>query len=161
MAGWLSMRWSRAGLRFFCVVLFFSFLFTSIPLANYSVHPIPPHPLGGPRSRNTAGGRNGPIDRWSRTPGSHRGGRSGCKTKHCWGLGGAGSVSPSKSGRESVYYYSAVQYSWSIQPRETRSRGRRGCWAVPVHIWVFFFLPKVGLEVSNRNITGSASQLGC
>ena len=26
--------------------------------------------------------------------------RSGCKTKHCWGLGGVGSVPPSKSGPE-------------------------------------------------------------
>ena len=43
--------------------------------------------------------------------GHREGGRSGCKTKHCWGLGGAGLVSPSKSGLESVYYYLAVQYS--------------------------------------------------
>ena len=33
----------------------------------------------------------------------HREG-SGCKTKHCWGLGGAGSVSPSKSGPESPLF---------------------------------------------------------
>ena len=30
----------------------------------------------------------------------HREGGSGCKTKHCWGLGGAGWVLPSKSGPE-------------------------------------------------------------
>ena len=66
----------------------------------------------GPGPENTAGGRDGPIERWSRTTGSQRGGgRSGCTTKHCWGFGRAGLVSPSKSCPEkpnSVYYYSAV-----------------------------------------------------
>ena len=43
------------------------------------------------------------IEKWSRIPRPHRKGereRSGCKTKHRWGLGGAGSVAPSKSGPE-------------------------------------------------------------
>ena len=103
-------------------------------------------------------GQRRPIERWSRTPGSQRGGRSGCKTKHCWGLGGAGSLLQSKSGPESVYYYSAVQYRWSIHPRETRSPGRPGWWAVPrVPVWVFwFFLPKVevGLKSRHKGLSG-------
>ena len=41
--------------------------------------------------------KNGPE-----SPG--QGQRSGCKAKHRWGLGRAGSVSPSKSGPESVYF---------------------------------------------------------
>ena len=34
-----------------------------------------------------------------------------------------GSVSPSKSGPESVYYYLAVQYSWSIHPPRDQEPG--------------------------------------
>ena len=34
-----------------------------------------------------------------------------------------GSVSPSKSGPESVYYYLAVQYSWSIHPPRVQEPG--------------------------------------
>ena len=114
------MRWSRAGLRFFVLSYFVLFFVLS---ANYSVHPT--HPLGGPRSRKHCCGRDDPIQRWSRTPGSQRGGGSVCKTKHCWGLGGAGSASPSKSGPEphSIYYYSAVQYSWSIHPPRDQEPG--------------------------------------
>ena len=57
------------------------------------------------------------------------------------GLGRAGSVSPSKSGPESVYYYLAVQYIWFVlrpppprdqEPGPTRVVGRpKG--------WVFIF----------------------
>ena len=47
----------------------------------------------------------------------------GCKTKHCLWLAGAGSVSPSKSGPESVYYYLAVQCSWSIHPPRDQELG--------------------------------------
>ena len=59
-----------------------------------------------------------------------------------------GSVSPSKSGPESVYYYLAVQYSWCIhtprdqEPGPTRMVGvpRVGC----------FFVMEVGLKSRNN-----------
>ena len=60
-----------------------------------------------------------------------------------------GSVSPSKSGPESVYYYLAVQYSWSIhpprdqEPGPTRVEGRPKGWV--------FFLPKVEVGLKSRN----------
>ena len=69
-------QWDGPGPASGCFVLSYFFrFFTSIPLANYSVHPTPP--LGGPRSRKHCWGRDGPIERWSRTPGSQRGGGRG------------------------------------------------------------------------------------
>ena len=58
-------------------------------------------------------------------------------------------MSPSKSGPESVYYYLAVQYSWSIHlprdqgPGPTRVVGRPKGWV--------FFLPKVEVGLKSRN----------
>ena len=58
-AGWLSMGWSRVGLSFFCVVLVFRF-FTSIPLANYSVRPLPsPTPPPAAEELHRQAGKNG------------------------------------------------------------------------------------------------------
>ena len=77
-----------------------------------------------------------------------RGGRSGCKTKHCWGLGGAGSVS--KSGPESVYYDKAVQYSWSIHPPRDQEPGPTRVVGRPKGSYMFF-LPKVEVGLISRN----------
>ena len=87
----------------------------------------------------------------------HREREKYCKTKHCWGSVGRARCRHGKVVQNpySVYYYSAVQYSWSIHPRETRSPGRRGWCAVQrVSIWVFFFL-KSGWAL-NQEIKGSA-----
>ena len=101
----------------------------------------------GPGSRKHCWGRDGPIEGWSRTAGSQRGvvGEVVVKPNTA-----GGSVSPSKSGPESVYYYLAVQYSWSIhsprdqEPKPTRVVGRpKG--------WVGFFLPKVEVGLKSRN----------
>ena len=110
------------------------------------------------------GGRDGPIEGRSGTTGPQKGGGGGggemvVKTKHCWGLGGAGWVSPSKSGPESVNYYLAVQYSWSIHTTPP-TPGRRGWWAIPwVPIWMGFFYLKWRWAL-NQEITGSAAQRG-
>ena len=48
-----------------------------------------------------------------------------------------GSVSPSKSGPESVYYYMAVQYSWSIHPPRDKETGPTRVVGRPKG-WVFF-----------------------
>ena len=66
---------------------------------------------------NTAGGRDGPIEGWSRSPGSQKEGGEVVVKPNTTG----GSVSPSKTGPESVYYYLAVQYSWSVQRPDTRA----------------------------------------
>ena len=104
----------------------------------------------GPGSRKHCWGRDGPIEGWSRTPGSQRGvvGEVVVKPNTA-----GGSMSSSKSGSESVYYYFSVQYSWSIhsprdqEPKPTRVVGRpKG--------WVGSFLPL------NQEITGSAAQQG-
>ena len=78
-----------------------------------------------------------------------------------------GSVSPSKSGPESVYYYLAVQYSWSIHPRETRNPGRRRWWAVP-RVGCFFFVLdgrmcycwNRGWEVRLPDLAGKFARMG-
>ena len=131
---------------------FFFRFFTSIPLAKYSVHPTPSEGPG-PETllrAETAPSKDGP---------ELLGHREGIEVVVKPNTAG-GSVSPSKSGPESVYYYSAVQFSWSIHPRETKSPGRRGWWAVPmVPVWVFV-LPKGGMEVLNRKITDSVPQQG-
>ena len=43
--------------------------------------------------------------------------KSGCKTKHCWGLGGAGSMPPSKSGPEPPLCIILQGSSESVKPQ--------------------------------------------
>ena len=66
-----------------------------------------------------------------------------------------GSMSPSKRGPESVYYYLAVQYSWSIHPHErpgTRAdEGGGPSQGMGVFLWRWAL---------NQEITGSAAQQG-
>ena len=84
----------------------------------------------------------------------------GSKTKHCWGLGGAGSVSPSKSGPESVYYYLAVQYSWSINPPRDQEPGPTRVVGRPKGSYMSVcFLPKVEVGLKSRN-NGLSSPTG-
>ena len=49
-----------------------------------------------------------------------------------------GSVSPSKTGPESVYYYLEVKYSWSIHPPRDQEPGPTRVVGRPKG-WVFFF----------------------
>ena len=63
-----------------------------------------------------------------------------------------GSVSPSKSGPESVYYYLAVQYSWSIHPlRDQGTRADEG--GGPSQGLGGFFI-EVGLKSRNNGLSG-------
>ena len=75
-----------------------------------------------------------------------------------------GSVSPSKSGPESVYYYLAVQCSWSIHPPRDQEPGPTRVVGRPKGSYIFF-LPKVEVGLKSRNnrlsgLTGVMPALG-
>ena len=99
----------------------------------------------GPGPENTAGGKDGPIQRWSKTSGSQRGGEVVVKPKHCWGLGGADLVSPSKSGPESPLCILLLGSSIKLVHSHPRDQepGRTSVMDRPKGSYIGVFLPKV------------------
>ena len=98
--------------------------------------------MWAPSPENTNGGKDGPIEGWSRTPESHQtllGARWG-------GLGVA-----IESGPESVYNYVAVQYSWSIPPLRDQEHGPTRIVGRPMGSYMLLFLPKVEVGLKSRN----------
>ena len=71
----------------------------------------------------------------------------------------------SKSGPESVYYYLAVQFSWSIHPLRDQEPGLTRVVGRPKGSYMGVFLPKVEVGLKSRNNglsgpTGVVSTLG-
>ena len=119
----------------------------------------------GPESRKHCGGgerqphrrvvQNSWItERWGR--------RSGCKTKHCCGLGGRARCRHRKVVQNlytTTWQSNIVGPFTPPPPQETRNPGRRGWWAVSrVRMWVFFYLK--WRWALNQEITGSAAHQG-
>ena len=152
------MRWSRAGLSFLCCPIFR--FFTSIPLANYSVHPTPP-PRRAPVQKHCWGQRRSHRKMVQNSWVTERG-RSGCKTKHCWGLGRAGSVSPPKSGPESslcIILHGSPITLVHLSPEIPGTRADEGGGPSQGFLYGCLFYLKWRWAL-NQEITGSAAQQG-